>query len=56
MKIALMNITANLVSLSCVGCAGYLVLKDKDGWGWFLLVALICQGAYRIGNKKDEEG
>ena len=53
MKFALMNLTANLVSLACVGSAVYLAVHDVKGWGWFLLVAALSYGAYRnVG--KDE--
>jgi hypothetical protein len=31
----------NIPSIVCIGFAGYLCHKDKDGWGWFLFVALM---------------
>jgi hypothetical protein len=42
MKYALQSIAANLVSLGMVASAGCMAMNDKPGWGWFLLVAMIC--------------
>jgi hypothetical protein len=42
MKYLLAQLAANLVSLACVGVAGWLAVKGKEGWGWFLFVALLC--------------
>ena len=44
MKYLIENFSANIVSLACVGFAGYLMVNDKTGWGWFLLIALLCCG------------
>ena len=41
MKFLLFMIARNLVSLSMVITAGYLVAHDKPGWGWFLGFALL---------------
>lgn len=34
---------ANLPSVAAVCWAGYLLSHDRTGWGWFLIVALLCQ-------------
>ena len=41
MKYLLVNLSANLVSLCCIGAAGYLAANSKTGWGWFLFVGLL---------------
>jgi hypothetical protein len=55
MKYLLANLSANLVSLACVGAAIYLAAHSKEGWGWFLFVAVITEGCvtYRKTNNKD---
>lgn len=35
-------LTSHAVSLTCVGAAWYLAANDRQGWGWFLVVALLC--------------
>ena len=35
-------ILVNAVSLTCVGVAGYLLMNNREGWGWFLFVGAIC--------------
>jgi hypothetical protein len=43
MKLALF-IVANITSMLCVVAAAKLALDGVEGWGWFLLVALMaCQ-------------
>lgn len=42
MKFALASIGGNIVTLACVIIAAHLIVHDKDGWGWFLFVALCC--------------
>lgn len=32
----------NLFSICCVICAACLAANGRDGWGWLLLVALMC--------------
>lgn len=36
-------------SLACVGIAGLLVLRNLDGWGWFLFVAICIFPRIRTG-------
>ncbi|NIH77371.1 nitrate reductase NapE component [Ochrobactrum sp. P20RRXII] len=36
-------------SLACVGIAGLLVLRNLDGWGWFLFVAICLFPRIRTG-------
>lgn len=31
----------NASSIICVTSGAYLCYKEKDGWGWFLFVALL---------------
>lgn len=45
MKYILANLGVNLVALVCIGAAGYLATNDKNGWGWFLFVGLLCIGS-----------
>lgn len=40
MKFLLLVFGSNLVALACIGIAGYLASQGKEGWGWFLIVAL----------------
>jgi type IV secretory pathway VirB2 component (pilin) len=53
MKLFLANISGNLATLGCVVVAGLLAMKGKDGWGWFLVVAVVCQVSYKSTGKKD---
>ncbi len=45
MKFILAIIAAELVPVSCVIGAFYLMLHDKTGWGWLILVAILGCGA-----------
>lgn len=40
MELFILNMTSVVSAVS----ATYLCLKDKKGWGWFLLVAFLCYG------------
>lgn len=42
MKLFLANLAVNLCALACIGIAGTMVIKGVGGWGWFLLIAVIC--------------
>ncbi len=55
MKLTTSIIAANLVAILCVGIAGYLLLNDKTGWGWFLFVGIISMGTVKISSDKDDE-
>lgn len=33
---------ANAVTIICLFLAGSLMWADKNGWGWFLLLAAMC--------------
>jgi len=37
----LIVIIFTLIILACIGIAGYLVVQGKEGWGWFLFIAVI---------------
>jgi len=54
MKFLIANLGANLAALLCIGTAGYLAANDKGGWGWFLLVGLLCAGSVAWKEKCDE--
>ncbi len=42
MNPTLLLLISNAVSIFCVIGAVILASKEKEGWGWFLLVALLC--------------
>ncbi len=42
----------NVFSILCAIVAGSLAYNNKDGWGWFLFVALIC---FVIPDGSDDE-
>jgi len=44
---------ANLFSIICALAALYLAVSDYSGWGWFLLVALMCSQS--AGCKCDDD-
>lgn len=52
MKYMLANLGVNAVALMNVGCAAYLAVNDKAGWGWFLFVGLMCAGSVRFTQTK----
>jgi len=54
MKLAFLTVASNLVALACVLFAGKLCLEGKEGWGWFLFIALLTSCWYRTGDKKNE--
>lgn len=43
----------NMTAAIACGWAGYLALHDKDGWGWFLIVAVIATHGW--SSTKDDE-
>lgn len=54
MKFLLVNLGVNLAALACIGIAWYLAANDKEGWGWFLFVALLCAGSVRFKSSKND--
>lgn len=42
-----------LVAITAIVCGGYLLFEGKDGWGWFLVVAILTGGV--TVNAKDEK-
>lgn len=34
-------------SIACVVMAGLIALEGKDGWGWFLFIAVMTTVSYR---------
>ena len=55
MKYAITSIAANAVSIAAVSFAGCLALHDKEGWGWFLFIAVICAASVKFSSGKDDE-
>lgn len=47
--------TTIVPSLACVGIAGLLVLRNLDGWGWFLFVAICLFPRIRTGRAAREK-
>lgn len=52
MKCFLVNLGINLVSLACIGIAGYMAVLGRDGWGWFLFVGLLCAASMTFKGRK----
>ncbi len=50
MKDFLSIISLNWISLIAVLYAFYLLSNDKEGWGWFLLIAILCITTPEISN------
>lgn len=48
MKLALLAVALNMLSLSFLAVAGYLAAHDKNGWGWFLFAAIICAVSLKV--------
>jgi type IV secretory pathway VirB2 component (pilin) len=42
MNPALMMLLSNAVSIAAVITAGILAAEGKEGWGWFLFIAVLC--------------
>lgn len=41
-QVLFLNFTSNVVAMMCAGFAGYLAIKQIEGWGWFLICAVIA--------------
>jgi drug/metabolite transporter superfamily protein YnfA len=58
MKSVFLTLFANLASLACIVGAIWLALKDKTGWGWFLMAGVVLAvGAVTLGSdgkRKDD--
>lgn len=52
-----MIIATNAVSIVCIAIAAVLAIQEKDGWGWFLFVAVLAGQSIKVTeynkNKKD---
>lgn len=56
MNNAILLFISNLVSAISAFAAFWLAYYDKAGWGWFLLVAAICESSVipkSVKNQKD---
>jgi len=40
-----------LFALLCVSISGYLIINEKDGWGWFLFVGILSIGGISYNEK-----
>ncbi len=36
----------NLLPITCVLGAVYLIVKEKDGWGWLILIAILSSHTF----------
>ena len=52
MKDTLILLVSNIVSISCVITAAILAYGGKSGYGWFLLVAVLCVAYLKYDDKK----
>jgi len=50
-KYILLLFVSNIPALSLAGCSFYLLIHDKQGWGWFLFGALIV-ACFPTNNEK----
>ena len=41
-------ITACLVPVSLMGFSAFLIYKQVDGWGWYLIVTLLVVGSFSM--------
>lgn len=58
MNNAILLFISNLVSAISAFAAFWLAYHDKDGWGWFLFVAVACESSVStalksVKNQKD---
>ncbi len=52
MKILLASLSLAVVPSVALAAAFYLIMHDKDHWGWFIFIAVIaCGSAYKEGSK-----
>lgn len=52
MKFIALIIASNIASILAVWCAWQLASDGKDGWGWFLIVALCATTTIRVKDKQ----
>ena len=50
MKNSFVSITANIVSILCLGAACYMAINSIEGWGWFLFGALVTYGVHNVNS------
>lgn len=56
MKLTALFLVANLASILCAAAAALLAYSGRDGWGWFLLVAvLMTTSSIKYGKHDDKE-
>ena len=54
MKYSLLILSSNIPAITCMGVAGHLASQGKDGWGWFLIVGMICVCSVTLGKQDDK--
>ncbi|SOD42371.1 hypothetical protein [Nitrosovibrio sp. Nv4] len=47
MKELIQTIVICSVPVSIMGMAAFLIYKQVDGWGWFLLIAALIVGSFK---------
>jgi hypothetical protein len=52
MKAIILILVANLISIISSCIAGYMALKNIEGWDWFLFIAVICSQSIKAKNIK----
>lgn len=55
MKPAAFALAANLPSLAFVVAAGLIAWHGQDGWGWFILGAILTHSSLRWKSDDDED-
>ena len=48
MKDILFVVLTKLPTLACIGAATWLEFNNKEGWGWFLFVAVLVTSSIKI--------
>jgi hypothetical protein len=54
MKYSLLILSSNIPAITCMGVAGHLASQGKNGWGWFLIVGMICVCSVTLGKQDDK--
>lgn len=52
MKLFGLALVANLASIFCALAALFLAYHGRDGWGWFLFIAVLCHAGVEFKGGK----
>ncbi len=55
MNNAILLLFSNLVSAISAFAAFWLAYHDKQGWGWFLFAAVICESSSVITRSREDK-